>query len=715
MGKKHKSRNELRAIGRRLRASMKTGRDISIESSEAVEFKAAESVEGEEQSTPRFRMVAYSGAPMSPGGWTESEPLVLDLKGMEVGSASIPIHRDHDRTRVVGHSQGVDVKDNRLIVHGSISAANEHAHEVVASSKNNFPWQASVGANLNRAPQYVAEDKTVVVNGRRMAGPLFVAKSWTLKEASFVSLGADSRTSGVAAGDNQMSKFQTWLEAKGFELDELSDEQVTLLQASFDNDTAEEEAEVVTDLAALDESQDVDADIAALAESRAEFYARSAAVEEHLSSHPQLAAKAITDGWGEDKIKLEALRASYSRGPAIHVESDQMPASSAIEARMLMNDGWTGDDCLAHYEPKQVEAAEKLPEGAGLQYLCHQVIRASGGHSSPGAFGNDTIRAAFNADRQIQAAGGFSTISLSGTLSNLANKALLAAYNETPSVFRTFARIASHNDFKSHTKYRVTTPGLLDEIGPTGEVKHTELDEDTYTNEVDTFARMMALTRQMLINDDLNQFLQIPSMFGRMAARTLERSVFTTLLDNTDSFFNASASLSADGHLPNALSSGSSSALSSSSLGSAEALFWGQTDKHGNPIDLAPSVLLTSHNQYRDAKNLLEMTTVNVVGDPTSAEQLRVSNEYFGEFRPVRSPYVNNSGISGASATQWWLFAAPTADVAAVEVAFLRGRQVPVIENAETDFNTLGMQWRAYHDWGVAKQDPRAGVYSPGA
>jgi hypothetical protein len=53
--------------------------------------------------------------------------------------------------------------------------------------------------------------------------------------------------------------------------------------------------------------------------------------------------------------------------------------------------------------------------------------------------------------------------------------------------------------------------------------------------------------------------------------------------------------------------------------------------------------------------------------------------------------------------------------VAAIEIAYLRGRRQPTIESGESDFNTLGMQWRGYFDFGVAMQDSRAAVKSKGA
>jgi hypothetical protein len=39
---------------------------------------------------------------------------------------------------------------------------------------------------------------------------------------------------------------------------------------------------------------------------------------------------------------------------------------------------------------------------------------------------------------------------------------------------------------------------------------------------------------------------------------------------------------------------------------------------------------------------------------------------------------------------------------------------MPTVESADADFNTLGIQMRGYHDFGVAKQEPRGGVKMKG-
>src|SRR5690606_39835549 len=46
-----------------------------------------------------------------------------------------------------------------------------------------------------------------------------------------------------------------------------------------------------------------------------------------------------------------------------------------------------------------------------------------------------------------------------------------------------------------------------------------------------------------------------------------------------------------------------------------------------------------------------------------------------------------------------------------MEIAALNGRVEPQVDAAEADFNTLGVQMRGYSDVGVARQEPRGGVY----
>ena len=74
---------------------------------------------------------------------------------------------------------------------------------------------------------------------------------------------------------------------------------------------------------------------------------------------------------------------------------------------------------------------------------------------------------------------------------------------------------------------------------------------------------------------------------------------------------------------------------------------------------------------------------------------------------------MKNSHIPNGSGKHWWLLADPV-EYPTIEVAFLNGKQVPAIETAGANFNTVGIQMRAYFDFGSALQGHRGSVRSAG-
>jgi hypothetical protein len=102
-----------------------------------------------------------------------------------------------------------------------------------------------------------------------------------------------------------------------------------------------------------------------------------------------------------------------------------------------------------------------------------------------------------------------------------------------------------------------------------------------------------------------------------------------------------------------------------------------------------------------------------------------VNNQFVGLYRPVISPYLNNTSITdqdgkpitGQSDTQWYLFANPGAPQgSALVVGFLNGRTTPFFDEAETSFSVPGgIQMRSYYDFGVAMHVPQMSLKATGA
>jgi HK97 family phage prohead protease len=140
---------------------------------------------------PSFRGTAYTGAEMRPNGWFH--PIVIDLDTVIVPSQHRPMLRQHDHGSVVGHSTSIDVDREGIHVRGVLSGEQHHVDSVLVPARNGFAWQLSVGADPGRT-EYLEAGETAKVNGRKVTGPLTIARDTTLGEISFVALGADGET-----------------------------------------------------------------------------------------------------------------------------------------------------------------------------------------------------------------------------------------------------------------------------------------------------------------------------------------------------------------------------------------------------------------------------------------------------------------------------------------------------------------------------------------
>ena len=110
-----------------------------------------------------------------------------------------------------------------------------------------------------------------------------------------------------------------------------------------------------------------------------------------------------------------------------------------------------------------------------------------------------------------------------------------------------------------------------------GELKHGELSEQTFTQQADTHGIMFALTRQMIINDDMGALADIPRQIGMGAAEAIADAVWTLLLSNPtqsdgNAFFSAAHKNYAEG---------ADTALSIDGVTAAEVLFGDQVKPNG--------------------------------------------------------------------------------------------------------------------------------------
>lgn len=696
--------------------------------SEPLELQALAAGEDGAQKLRKFSMVAYTGGLMRilGFGW----PVVVDLEGMQVPSESRPILRDHEVTQIVGHTDSIKISQQRLKVAGVISGIGEAAQEVVQLAANGFPWQASIGASVERL-EFVDRGETVKVNGKSFTGPIYVARATTLGEVSFVPIGADAATSASVTAqkaEGSTMNFEQWCQAKGFDAKTLTDQQKSALQAAFDA-----EQKTVTASAPTPAAQAAAAAVAAPAASAPAIPNVEDEVSRRVSaallrtekihaicakySNPQITigdgdnarlvsieAHAIGEKWDENRTELECLRAARPTVHSVPGSGQNLNASAdVIEAAICVSVGLPNVE--KKFKPETLEAAHKRYRGIGLQQVLLMAAASNGYHAGPGArIHNGNIREVLqHAFSSVRA--GFSPVSLPGILGNVANKELLAGYMEEDQTWREIAAVKSVSDFKQVTSYRLLDSMEYEEVGPGGEIKHGTVDQESYTRQAKTYAKMFALERTTIINDDLGAFDDLRTRLGRGAAQKFNNVFWTNMLANHSTFFTSTRTNYISGATTTLLVDGVGLGLAVKAFRQMKS----PTADGSKRIGGRPEILLVPPELEQAAEQLFVAQNL-----ATTSATLGPGNIYQGKYRPVVCAWLSDSNFTGYSTTAWYLFR--NAGVAPMMTAsFLDGVQVPTVESADADFNVLGVQFRGYHDFGCDQAEYLCGIKSKGA
>lgn len=659
-----------------------------------------------DKTPPRFSMVAYRGGPMIVNAF--DDPVVVDLEGIRVMAAKIPVRIGHDARRLVGHTEQVGIEGGQVVASGILSFESMDARAVASSSRNGFPWQASIGAAALHT-EFVPRGRVAEANGRTVEGPANIVRRSLLTEISFVDIGADNSTSAtVAAQRHHQERSMPGESDKGGTAasgQEQDNKQAAAAGAGAPGAAPQPGSNKQRVEAAAGGPSQVVAAQRAEAERKnqiTELVAGAVAdVPDDVATEiGQIGDKAIAENWTVDRAENKILRAQMlarergGRGqgqvPALHLRTAG-PLSNEVLATALLLQCGVSDEKLSkdrNFGERAVEAAWKRKGGMTLHGLMAYALKAEGVDAPHGG------EALFRAVVEHQIKAGFSTVNLPGILGTAGNKLLLEAFTAVDATYPFIAAQVDVSNFLQWTSYRLNDVGAFAKVSSSGELKHGRLEQDSYTNQLDTRGQMLTLTRQQIVNDDLNAFQSLYAILGRKAALAIEKALYALVMEGSDVFYTSARG--------NRLTT---TALTVANLGAGEAAMLAQLDGDGEPIYANPTTLIVPPALKALADTIYSSATV--IG--SSSTNVPAENPYRGRFRPISSPYLSLSTMTGSSATTWYLAANPTL-LPAWQVAFLNGRRAPTVETADASFNTLGIQMRCYWDFGVAQADYRGAV-----
>jgi hypothetical protein len=282
-------------------------------------------------------------------------------------------------------------------------------------------------------------------------------------------------------------------------------------------------------------------------------------------------------------------------------------------------------------------------------------------------------------------------------LAAVTNKTLRQAYDAYPRTFALFCRQVLATDFKAMHRVQLGEAPQLLEVGESGEFKRGTLGESKESYRVKTYGRVVAITRQVLINDDLDAFTRIPAMYGNSIAQ-LESDVVWGIITANPAMADGNALF----HTTHKNLAATGAALDVASVGAARAAMALQTglDKK-TVLNIRPAFLIVPAALELKAEQLVAQNLV-------PADSAKVVPQSIRTLSPISEPRLD-----AASATSWYLAASPN-QIDTIEYAYLEGQQGAYIET-RNGFDVDGVEIKCRLDFGAKAIDWRGLYKNPGA
>lgn len=353
---------------------------------------------------------------------------------------------------------------------------------------------------------------------------------------------------------------------------------------------------------------------------------------------------------------------------------------AATDALMLKN----------NIKPKTMHPAANDVMGMSLTDIARTMVGQAGGTIRRGLFG---VRSETSYD-VIKAAMTASDFPL--LLENVASKSLMSGYDSEPASHRAWVNQTDVPDFKEQKRVALSEAPGLELVNERGEYRHGSMKEKGEGFALETFGKIISLTRQMLINDDLNALTKIPNSLGRSASRLEADKVYGILTSNPLMADGVALFHATHNNLETA------AALSIDSLGSARTALRKQKGMQGAILNIVPRFLIVPAS----LESVAEQLVVSLV-DPTKQNATPQHAWIRGLEIVVDARLDEDSEVS-------WYLAADYNQVDTVEVAYLQGQRGAFIDQEE-NFDSDALKIKCRLDFQAAPIDWLGLIKNPGA
>ncbi len=652
--------------------------------------------------------------------WQRGEVIeeILLMSGLKLpDSRQVVLLDSHSRWStgtVLGSYRDMRVEGGQLLGRAHYSTAPE-AESPWTKVREGHLTDYSVGYRVEEAV-WVPAGKSAEIDGRRFTGPVSVVTAWSVSELSCCPIGADemakARQSGSSprpdAGQNRNfnpakrevpvmnEKLRKALEAHGLSpeatdeeawryLDELeAGQRAELLDGLFtepegaSGPAGEPNPNPAPAARANANPQDPEAAIAAERARIAEIRALARRYELGDKLDSLIEGGATVDEARAQALDLVAARAQEEPQPGfspVRLLADERDKfRSAAEGALLLRAGVETE--------KPAPGADELT-GYTMVELARMALRVAGQSAGGGPL--EMVGRALT------------TSDFPNLLANVANKSLFAGFATAEETWQQVFATGSVSDFKTHTSVRASEVSDLEEVPEEQEYKYGKRTDGKEEYSIATYGKIYAISRQAIINDDLNALSDTPRLHGEAAARKIGDVAWSVITANAAmgdgiALFHANHS--------NLVSSGAP--LSTTQIAKMIELMKRQKDLQGlRRLNIRPRFFVAPVALEGSAEQFFT-TTIDPGKDIPG-----VNNPYSGNyFTRVYEPRLDDD-----SAAAYYLLGAKGKTV---KVFFLAGQQKPYLETRQ-GWSVDGVEYKVRIDAGAKAMDWKAMVKNPGA
>jgi len=277
-------------------------------------------------------------------------------------------------------------------------------------------------------------------------------------------------------------------------------------------------------------------------------------------------------------------------------------------------------------------------------------------------------------------------------LSNVTGKTLRAGYESAPQTFRQWMRRATAPDFKQISRLQLGGAPSFLLVPEGGEFKMGTVGEAKEVYSLATYGRRFSITRQTIINDDLDAFSRVPTMFGRAAADFESDAAYAPVIANPNMGDGVPLFHADHGNL-----AGSGAVPSETTLAAGQQAMGEQTGIEGRYINVQPKHLIVGWKHAVPSQKLLTAVQATATsGVNVFANKLNL----IVEARLKATP-------------QPWFMAADYAQIDTFEYCYLEGDEGVYLEE-RLGFEVDGIEYKARTDFATKAIDHRGVFKNPG-